>query len=191
LVFYFNFLFQFNINENPKGVPNVVLVTFFGLATICRNVINQLGKTPPQTVIQENQAVNNVNLMYSQIASIAFYTIIGIGFFIVLPVFGIKSETMFAMMASFGLALALSSQTVLTSVWGGVIMLFNKVYNIDDNVSFSIGGATINGKIKEFNLLYTKIADHDTGNEIMIPNNLIYNNNTTTGIITNQSIVYK
>jgi small conductance mechanosensitive channel len=132
--------------------------------------------------------------MYNQIATIVFYSIIFISISIILPTYGVRSETLLAILGTIGLGIGLSCQHVLSNLWCGIVITFNDIYKIDDVVKLQVkdvspdsSGKYVIGQIKSFNLFYTKMADLSTGQEISVPNNLLYN---SIGLTTNQSIVY-
>ena len=175
-----------------KILLTIVIMTIFWLtAYFVNGVIHGIKERDRTNVQKENitkKKTENVNIMYAQFATILYYFIIFVGICIVLPMYGIEPSTMFAIFGTVGLSLSLSTQNLLSNFWSGVVILFNNIYKIDDNVSFSSSNSkdVIRGKVKEFNLFYTKITNKN-GEEISLANSVLYGGS---GILTNESIVY-
>ena len=167
------------------------MTIFWLTAYFVNGVIHGIKERDRINVQKENitkKKTENVNIMYAQFATILYYFIIFVGICIVLPMYGIEPSTMFAIFGTVGLSLSLSTQNLLSNFWSGVVILFNDIYKIDDNVSFSCSNSkdVIRGKVKEFNLFYTKITNKN-GEEISLANSVLYGGS---GILTNESIVY-
>jgi small-conductance mechanosensitive channel len=170
----------------------VIMTIFWVIAYFVKDIMIHGIKERDRTNVQKEnitkKKTENVNLMYEQFATILYYFIIFVGICIVLPMYGIESSTMFAIVGTVGLALSLSTQNLLNNFWAGVVILFNDIYKIDDNVTFSYSNSkdVIRGKVKEFNLFYTKITNKN-GEEISLANSVLYGGS---GVLTNESIVY-
>ena len=166
------------------------MTIFWVIAFFVKDIMIHGIKERDRTNVQKENITKkkseNVNLMYAQFATILYYFIIFVGICIVLPMHGIESSTMFAIVGTVGLALSLSTQNLLNNFWAGVVILFNDIYKIDDTVSFNNSKYVISGKVKEFNLFYTKIANKN-GEEISVANSSLYGGS---GVLTNESIVY-
>jgi len=132
---------------------------------------------------------DRINIIYSQIAYILFYFIIFMGLIIVLPLYGIQKETIYALILSVSFAIGLSAQGVLSNIWCGLIMILGEVYEVDDVVTLDIqnNASIVIGRIISINLFYTRLSDIKDGKEIMISNSIIYNY----AVSYNQTNVYK
>jgi len=174
------------------GKSFAIFLTFFVIAWLVRYRLNCMSDNAIQDLKKDKKTApkheTNINLLYKQMSSLSFYFILFIGMMFILPIHNI--ETM-AILGSIGLTIGLASQSMLSNVWVGVYITLNDIFRIGDMIiihPFSDRHAVeIKGVVKEFNLLYTKIAD-ENGNEIAIPNIVLYSNNSVTR---NDSIIYK
>jgi len=172
-----------------------ILLFFIAIAYVCRRLINSIAYKERNRSDIQKKSVKNVDILYEQIATIVFYFIIFIGIAIILPLHGVQSQTMIAILGTIGLGIGLSSQGVLNNIWCGVIIIMNDIYKIDDVLKLRIKdvspdglGNYIIGKVKSVNLFYTKLSDVKTNEEISVPNSLMYN---SIGVTNNQSIIYE
>jgi len=181
----------------PILLTILIMTIFWLVASFVKDIMIRGIKERDRTDVQKENITkkksDNVNIMYEQVATILYYFIIFIGIFMVLPMYGVESSTTFAIVGTVGLALSLSTQNLLNNFWAGVIILFNDIYKIDDIIRFSSKQVDdCRGKVKEFNLFYTKISKiedgKESGQEISLPNSLLYSE--TAGILVNESIVY-
>jgi small-conductance mechanosensitive channel len=130
----------------------------------------------------------HINIVYGQIASIVYYSILFFGLSMIVPQFGINKEAIYALLGSIAIGIGLSAQPILINMWCGMIMIINNTYKADDVISLTIQNTPdkIVGRIIDINLFYTKIADLKTGDEVMISNNCVY----ASSISVNQSVNY-
>lgn len=132
-----------------------------------------------------------INLMYDQLPTIIFYFIIVMVMLFILPIYGINTITI---LGTIGLAIGLASQNALNNIFSGIFILINDTYRLEDIIQvqmvpyYNSPGNVITGKVKSFNLFYTRLEDLTSGNEISIPNGVLYGN---TSVIENQTITYK
>ena len=176
------------MNDKIKSIGSSIgmLCVFFAIATFVRNMIIKLGK---QKIDEpQNKDIDHVSIMYSQLAFFAFYFIIFIGLAFILPTFGIQKETMIALLGTVAFAIGISAQGALSNIWYGLIIMMNNVYNVGDVITVNVANidSVFTGRITSMNLFYTRLADLESGNELIISNNNIYNNSVST----NKSIVY-
>jgi len=169
----------------------VIFFIFLVIAIGVRIWINHVSQQQIKNTSSKTEHSYHVNLMYGQLATISFYCILSAGFLFILPMYGIDTITI---LGTVGLAIGLASQNVLNNVLSGIFILANDTYRIDDIIKIQMvpyydsTGNFIIGKVKSFNLFYTKLSDLTTNNEISIPNGILYGN---TSVIENQAIVYQ
>ena len=168
---------------------SVIFAISFMIAFAVKLWINRVSQTKAASGKKQHAA--HLNLMYGQLATISFYTILSVGLLFILPMYGIDTITI---LGTAGLAIGLASQNVLNNMLSGIFILANDTYRIDDLIKIQMvpyydsTGNFIVGKVKSFNLFYTKLSDLTTNNEISIPNGILYGN---TSVIENQAIAYQ
>ncbi len=176
-----------------------ILGIFVLIAYLVKNSILNAGYKPTNIRKSDVEYVENkkddrikqaesVDIVYKQVSQIIFYMIIVIGLSIALIHNGIQTTTVFAMLGTIGLTVGLSLQNTVSNIWDGMDLLVQDTYRIGDLVEVKIPGINyvFAGRIVDFNLFRTKIADKTTGSEIHISNNVLH-----TGVITNQSTSYQ
>jgi small-conductance mechanosensitive channel len=111
--------------------------------------------------------INN-RIIIETFASIIYYFIIVIGFLIALVNLGIQLSSIFIILGSIGLAIALSIQGTISNISAGIMILLLEYYDIGDLVQ--VNG--IIGKIDRFDLFTTNFRD---ANNVILkfPNNMI------------------
>lgn len=187
---------------NPQIVSNITLknivysiitlTIFYFAASFLKKMIIKLGKNRVDRDKKENREekkYNHTSIIYDQISNLVYYSLLFLGISMVLARYGIQKETLYAILGSVAIGVGLSSQSILTNIWCGIILLMSYNYKVNDVITVYIANLnkTIVGRIVSINLFYTKLSDVETGNEIVLSNNIFY----TSSISYNQSIVYQ
>ena len=152
----------------PKIITSIIIIIVsFIIAKIIYQVI--ISKTV-DTVNTEKAKKNMINnrIIIETFASIIYYLVIVIGFLIALVNLGIQLSSIFVILGSVGLAIALSIQGTISNISAGIMILLLNYYDIGDLVQ--VNG--IIGKIDRFDLFTTNFRD---ANNVILkfPNNMI------------------
>jgi small-conductance mechanosensitive channel len=94
-------------------------------------------------------------------------------------VFGLSNDTLFAFLASAGLAIGFASQDILKNILGGVMILIDKPFQVGDKIEVG----AIYGEVKEIGLRSTRIITKDDS-LVSVPNAEVVNSavsNSNTG----------
>ena len=188
---------------NPKIVSNftlknivssiITITIFYVAASFFKKMIIKLGKTrvdyDKKEKRKEEKQYDHTSIIYDQISNLVYYFLLFIGISMVLTRYGIQKETLYAILGSVAIGVGLSSQNILSNIWCGIILLMSYNYKVDDIITVYVTNLnkTIVGRIVSINLFYTKLSDVETGNEIVLSNNIFY----TSSISYNESIVYR
>jgi small conductance mechanosensitive channel len=152
----------------PKLITSIIIIIVsFIIAKIIYQVI--ISKTV-DTVNTEKAKKNMINnrIIIETFASIIYYLIIVIGFLIALVSLGIQLSSIFVILGSVGLAIALSIQGTISNISAGIMILLLNYYDIGDLVQVN----SIMGGIDKFDLFTTTLRD--SNNVILkVPNNMI------------------
>lgn len=89
---------------------------------------------------------------------------------IVEGVFELSNDTLFAFFASAGLAIGFASQDILKNIFGGVMILFDKPFQVGDKIEVG----AIYGEVKEIGLRSTRIVTKDDS-LVSVPNAEVVN----------------
>jgi small-conductance mechanosensitive channel len=185
------------LNNLIDSIPNLLLslfifVIFYTIAEYYKNQIimgrkNNLVKTEQQTIISNESTFHDYNsdLIYYQLSWIVYYSIIVFGLLVSLVNVGFNVATIVTLLGSVGLAIGLALQQTISNVISGIYISVNKLFKIGDDIALKPLGSlnsTI-GKIIDFNLYYTTVANLENNTVQMIPNSIIQNN-----ILTNITI---
>ena len=169
----------------------IVFAVFLVIAYGVRAWISRASRIKNKKSKSTKPEEERVNLMYDQLPTIMFYFIIVIVMLFILPIYGINTITI---LGTIGLAIGLASENALNNVFSGIFILINDTYRLEDVIQvqmlpyYNSPGNVITGKVKSFNLFYTRLEDLTSGNEISIPNGVMYGN---ASVIENQTITYK
>lgn len=171
----------------------ITVIIFYLIASLAKKMMIKLGKSKVdydrKDKRMEEKSYNHTSIIYEQLSNIIFYTIILFGVSIVLTRYGIQKETLYAILGSIAIGVGLSSQYILVNIWCGIILLMSYNYKVDDIVTVYVTNLNkvVTGRIVSVNLFYTKLSDVETGNEIVLSNNIMY----TQCVSYNESIVYR
>ena len=89
---------------------------------------------------------------------------------IVEGVFELDNDTLFAFLASAGLAIGFASQDILKNIFGGIMILFDKPFQVGDKIEVG----AICGEVKEIGLRSTRIVTKDDS-LVSVPNAEVVN----------------
>jgi small-conductance mechanosensitive channel len=152
----------------PKIITSIIIiiVSFIIAKVIYQVIISKMVDTP--TTEKEKKNMLNNRIIIETFASIIYYLVIVIGFLIALVNLGIQLSSIFVILGSVGLAIALSIQGTISNISAGLMILLLNYYDIGDLVQ--VNG--IIGKIDRFDLFTTNFRD---ANNVILkfPNNMI------------------
>jgi small conductance mechanosensitive channel len=170
-------MFEFeNIKNNidlflPKLIISIfILILFLTLSVYTKNLILNLGSKHEKDIKSETQQLKR-KLIYDQFANITYYIIFIIGIIIAIVNLGIQQTTVFTVLGTFGLALGLALQGLITNFIAGIYITLNDLFKINDIIKVN----AFSGQVIEFTLLNTIIKDSNN-NIHHIPNNLLRDN---------------
>ena len=156
------------IEFGPKIITSIIIivVSFIIAKVIYQVIISKMVDTP--TTEKEKKNMLNNRIIIETFASIIYYLVIVIGFLIALVNLGIQLSSIFVILGSVGLAIALSIQGTISNISAGLMILLLNYYDIGDLVQ--VNG--IIGKIDRFDLFTTNFRD---ANNVILkfPNNMI------------------
>lgn len=159
---------MFKFIDKTKSTDNVkiliislaVLTLIYGLAETIYNTMEQNKK---------------VRVIYGQLSLPVYYLILGFGFTIFLENIGFSQTTLFTLLGTFGLTLALSLQTIFTSIIAGIYIGFKNLFKIGDDIEIiDTNGKFYHGTVHNVDLFTTTIISEDRSKQI-IPNIYIEN----------------
>ena len=166
----------------------IIFSIFFVIASIGEKIIKKMGKSDVNDLEKKYKKYDRIDIIYSQISSIFFYFILFISLLVIIPLYGVKKETVYGIFIPISIAIGLSAQGPLSNIWYGLIMILGEVYEINDVVTLKVLNMDdVVGRIISINLFYTKLIDLKEGKEIIISNTLIYNS----AISYNETVIYK
>ena len=119
--------------------------------------------------------VQNGKIIFKTLGDIAFFSILGFGIIVVLVNLGVELSTLFVVLGSIGLAVALALQDTISNISSGIMILLLNYYDIGDLIEID----DKMGYVDKFDLFTTSLKNMD-GVLIKMPNNLI-----TKGVLTN------
>lgn len=156
----------------------IIIITLIIANIIKNNILNKY-------IEKENNSNNKNKILYTVISSLVYYIIIFIGLVIALINLGYQLSTIFIILGSVGLAVALAIQGTITQIVSGFVILFFKYFNIGDLVQC---GTNI-GYINDFNLLTTTLIDQ-AGLKVLIPNSS-FTSSSFTNYTANSDVLFK
>ena len=140
------------------------ILTIFGtwmVATFVKRMIKDYGHK-----LQEENLLEESHLNFANIVVSYFVWIIGIA--IAISAMGLQITPILAGMGVFGLVIALATQTLVSNIFGGILITTDKLYTVGDRVE--IDG--IHGDVIEIKARYTKIKTiHNT--IVTVPNSTV------------------
>lgn len=155
----------------------IIIITIIIAKIIKNNILNK--------IIEKEGNENQNKILYTVVASLVYYIIIFIGVVIALINLGYQLSTIFLVLGSVGLAIALAVQGTITQVVSGFVILFFSYFNIGDFVLCN----GITGYITDFNLLTTTLKDN-AGIKIMLPNSS-FTSSPFTNYTANKDVIFK
>jgi small conductance mechanosensitive channel len=165
-------------NAYKIGVSIIIIIISLIIAKIIKNNISN-------KFIEKEDNENKNKILYTVVASLVYYIIIFIGVVIALINLGYQLSTIFIVLGSVGLAIALAVQCTITQVVAGFVILFFRYFNIGDFILCN--GMT--GYITDFNLLTTTLTDQ-AGIKVMIPNSS-FTSSPFTNYTSNKDVLFK
>jgi len=155
----------------------IIIITLI-IANIVKNGI--LNK-----IVEKEDNSNKNKILYTVIASFVYYIIIFIGIVIALINLGYQLSTIFIVLGSVGLAIALAIQGTITQIVSGFVILFFKYFNIGDLILCN----GVNGYVTDFNLLSTTLTDF-SGVKVLLPNSS-FTSSPFTNYTANRDVFFK
>ena len=166
----------------------IIFSIFFVIASIGEKIIKKMGKSDVNDLEKKYKKYDRIDIIYSQISSIFFYFILFISLLVIIPLYGVKKETVYGIFIPISIAIGLSAQGPLSNIWYGLIMILGELYEINDVITLKIQNVDqVIGRIISINLFYTRLVDLNDGKEILVSNTLIYN----ASVSYNDSVIYK
>ncbi len=112
----------------------------------------------------------NAKTLSENLTTVVVYLL---AFTILLALWGATWRTLLAAIGVSTLVVALGFQTVLQSLVGGLFVLFERPYNVNDRIEIS--GQDIGGTVEEIGIR-TTIIRSDDGDRIVTPNSVVFTN---------------
>ena len=138
-------------------------------------VLAQLAFNHITRVDVDKETVQNGKIVFKTLGDVAFFSIIGFGIIVVLVNLGVELSTLFVVLGSIGLAIALALQDTISNISSGIMILLLNYYDIGDLIEID----DKMGYVDKFDLFTTSLKNMD-GVLIKMPNNLI-----TKGVLIN------
>ncbi len=182
----FDKIIEIDNNFKEKAKHNAYKIVISIIIIIITLIIANIIKNSILNKYIENEDNSNKNkILYTVISSLVYYIIIFIGTVIALINLGYQLSTIFIVLGSVGIAVALAIQGTITQIVSGFVILFFKYFNIGDLV---MCGTNI-GYINDFNLLTTTLID-PAGLRILIPNST-FTSSSFTNYTANKDVLFK
>ena len=179
-------IIQINDEFKEKAKSNAYKIVVSIIIIIISLIIAKIIKNNISNKFIEKEDNENKNkIFYTVLASLIYYIIIFIGVIIALINLGYQLSTIFIVLGSVGLAIALAVQGTITQVVAGFVILFFRYFNIGDFILCN--GMT--GYITDFNLLTTTLTDQ-AGIKVMIPNSS-FTSSPFTNYTSNTDVIFK
>jgi len=142
-----------------------------------------------KTNVDYKKTIND-NSFYRQLATLSFYIVLVLGICTIFLYHGTQTTTIFTVLGSAGLAVALSLQGTLTNIVYGIKMTYSKTVKVGDTVGLLLPNmpqtSIIKGKIINITLFSVIMSLEKTNEQLSISNSLF-----CSGTITNYSVVYQ
>ena len=123
----------------------------------------------------DKETVQNGRIIFKTLGDVTFFSIIGFGIIVVLVNLGVELSTLFVVLGSVGLAVALALQDTISNISSGIMILLLNYYDIGDLIEID----DKMGHVDKFDLFTTSLKNMD-GILVKMPNNII-----TKGVLTN------
>lgn len=149
---------QFWINNGVHVVAGVLILV----------IAHIVGKAAEMTILKRTAKENNKQQQFAiiMLAHITYFTILFIGFMIILRVFGLEIASIIAVVSAIGFAVGLSLQGSLSDIASGILITFFKIFNIGDVIQIN----ETEGKVLDFKLIHTVIEELNTKSIMTVPN---------------------
>ena len=138
-------------------------------------LIAQLSYNHITKVEIDKGAASNGKIIFKTIGDITFFSILGLGIILTLVNLGVELSSLFVVLGSVGLAIALALQDTISNVSAGFMILILNYYDLGDLIEID----DKMGVVDKFDLFTTSIKNNE-GVIIKFPNNLI-----TKGVLKN------
>ena len=159
-------------------VSIIIIIITLIIANIIKNsILNKF--------IEKEDNENKNKILYTVVSTLIYYIIIFIGVVIALINLGYQLSTIFIVLSSIGIAIALAVQGTITQVVSGFVILFFKYFNIGDYILCN----GMLGYITDFNLLTTTLTDQ-AGVKVMLPNSS-FTSSPFTNYTSNKDVLFK
>jgi small conductance mechanosensitive channel len=155
----------------------IIIITIIIAKIIKNNILNK--------IVEKEDNSNKNKILYTVIASFVYYIIIFIGIVIALINLGYQLSTIFIVLGSVGLAIALAIQGTITQIVSGFVILFFSYFNIGDLILCN----GVNGYVTDFNLLSTTLTDF-SGVKVLLPNSS-FTSSPFTNYTANRDVFFK
>ncbi len=120
---------------------------------------------------------NSVSLLLEKFLKVAARrTVFFIGLIMILPIIGINTGPVLALIGAAGLVVGLALQGTLSNFASGVLILIYRPYDINDVIEVGVGG--VSGIVDSMTLISTTIKTLDN-KLITVPNNTVWNDAIT------------
>jgi small-conductance mechanosensitive channel len=167
---------QFGLKTAKVKMVSYLPRMFLSLGVIFISyVLAQLTFNHITRVDVDKETVQNGKIVFKTLGDVAFFSIIGFGIIVVLVNLGVELSTLFVVLGSIGLAVALALQDTISNISSGIMILVLNYYDIGDLIEID----DKMGHVDKFDLFTTSLKNID-GVLIKMPNNLI-----TKGVLTN------
>ena len=153
-----------------------LLGIYFSFAVL--KYINQ--QKEKERLLQEKEKAfkKQFYLGYYLLADIIYYLFIGLGFLIILKLFGFEMSSIIALLGATGIAIGLGLQGILSDFASGIIISLDRTFFIGDYLE--INGMV--GQVKKISIIYTTLEEVMTHKIIKVPNRMFQQ-----GIVSNLS----
>lgn len=155
------------------------------MAIVILIVFHLIGKGAEKAIIVKGMQANKQNAVVATLLGhIVYFSMMFVGFMLILRIFGLEIASIIAVMSAIGLAVGLSLQGSLSDIASGILITFFRIFNIGDVIQ--IGDTE--GKVLDFKLIHTVIEELNTKSIMTIPNRKIQGE--IVGNITKQGFHY-
>lgn len=152
-------------------VAHVLAKTASVTLTTARNVNND-----PVNGKDRARARSSSALIFHTLGNLVYIGIMVVAVFISLKVVGIEATGIVALLGASGLAIGLALQGILGDIASAIIMAIMPTFTIGDIVSIATNykaGLFQRGRVEDFTLSHTVLADTETGARMTIPNRVL------------------
>jgi small conductance mechanosensitive channel len=155
-----------------KGIIGIIgiIASHFAASIISKTIVKFVNNK------SIDDAVKNSTTFY-MLQSAIYWVFMTISIILILSFIGVEGAAVVAILGSLLFAIGLGLQGTLSDMASGIMLIIGNVYKIGDYIEiFDNSGSSFNGTVKEFNIMYTRILDDDSGVIIAVPNRVVYNN---------------